>query len=323
MKRYGALETGGTKMVLAVLDEQGNFLERAKLPTKTPQETMAEMIAFFREHPVSALGIGSFGPLDLNPSSPTFGSITATPKLSWRNFPIVPEFTKALQIPVAMDTDVNAAALAESVLGAAKGLESCLYVTVGTGIGGSLIVNGKPVHGLLHPEIGHIRVSPLPGDPLPKGICPYHGCCLEGMAMGPFRPGTARVPSRLGAGKRLPFPALRHRDPLLLAGKDHPRRRRHAAEIPFPQNPPENPEGAGRLYRPSRGGRRAGELHCRTRPRNKQRHPRRLAFGQAGPLKSNRLFGSSEQPSLFQSSSPPPQCFFPKSPGSSLVFRAR
>ena len=185
MKRYGALETGGTKMVLAVLDEQGNFLERAKLPTKTPQETMAEMIAFFREHPVSALGIGSFGPLDLNPSSPTFGSITATPKLSWRNFPIVPEFTKALQIPVAMDTDVNAAALAESVLGAAKGLESCLYVTVGTGIGGSLIVNGKPVHGLLHPEIGHIRVSPLPGDPLPKGICPYHGCCLEGMAAGP------------------------------------------------------------------------------------------------------------------------------------------
>ena len=185
MKRYGALETGGTKMVLAVLDEQGNFLERAKLPTKTPQETMAEMIAFFREHPVSALGIGSFGPLDLNPSSPTFGSITATPKLSWRNFPIVPEFTKTLQIPVAMDTDVNAAALAESVLGAAKGLESCLYVTVGTGIGGGLIVNGKPVHGLLHPEIGHIRVSPLPGDPLPKGICPYHGCCLEGMAAGP------------------------------------------------------------------------------------------------------------------------------------------
>lgn len=185
MKRYGALETGGTKMVLAVLDEQGNFLERAKIPTKKPQETMAEMIAFFREHPVFALGIGSFGPLDLNPASPTFGSITATPKLSWRNFPIVPEFTKALQIPVAMDTDVNAAALAESVLGAAKGLESCLYVTVGTGIGGGLIVNGKPVHGLLHPEIGHIRVSPLPGDPLPKGICPYHGCCLEGMAAGP------------------------------------------------------------------------------------------------------------------------------------------
>ena len=185
MKRYGALETGGTKMVLAVLDEQGNFLERAKLPTKTPQETMAEMIAFFREHPVSALGIGSFGPLDLNPSSPTFGSITATPKLAWCDYPIVPEFTKALQIPVAMDTDVNAAALAESVLGAAKGLESCLYVTVGTGIGGGLIVNGKPVHGLLHPEIGHIRVSPLPGDPLPQGICHYHGCCLEGMAAGP------------------------------------------------------------------------------------------------------------------------------------------
>ena len=185
MKRYGALETGGTKMVLAVLDEQGNFLERAKLPTKTPQETMAEMIAFFREHPVSALGIGSFGPLDLNPSSPTFGSITATPKLAWCDYPIVPEFTKTLQIPVAMDTDVNAAALAESVLGAAKGHESCLYVTVGTGIGGGLIVNGKPVHGLLHPEIGHIRVSPLPGDPLPQGICPYHGCCLEGMAAGP------------------------------------------------------------------------------------------------------------------------------------------
>ena len=185
MKRYGALETGGTKMVLAVLDEQGHFLERAKMPTTTPEETMAEMIAFFRQHPVSALGIGSFGPLDLNPSSPTFGSITASPKLAWRNFPIVPEFTNALQIPVAMDTDVNAAALAEATLGAAKGLASCLYVTVGTGIGGGLILGGKPVHGLLHPEIGHIPVNPLPGDPLPEGICPYHGCCLEGMASGP------------------------------------------------------------------------------------------------------------------------------------------
>ena len=136
MSCYGALEAGGTKMVLSVLDEAGQILERVSVPTGTPEDTMPGMIAFFREHPVKALGIGCFGPLDLNPQSPTYGSITATPKLAWRNFPIVPAFREALNIPIGLDTDVNGAALAEARLGAAKDLDSCLYVTIGTGVGG-------------------------------------------------------------------------------------------------------------------------------------------------------------------------------------------
>ena len=116
------------------------MLHRETIPTETPDITMPKMIDFFREHPVDALGIGCFGPLDLNEKSPTYGSITATPKLAWRDYPITQAFRDALDIPVAIDTDVNAAALAESQLGAGRGLSSCLYVTVGTGIGGGLIV---------------------------------------------------------------------------------------------------------------------------------------------------------------------------------------
>ena len=185
MRFYGALEGGGTKMVLAIVNEEGRIQEKISMPTRTPAETMPDMIDFFRRFSIEGLGIGCFGPLDLNPYSPAYGSITATPKLAWRNYPLVTEFQKALDIPVRLDTDVNGAALAEVLLGAAKGLESCLYVTVGTGIGGGLIVHEKPVHGLTHPEIGHMLVSPLPEDPLPGGICPYHGHCLEGMASGP------------------------------------------------------------------------------------------------------------------------------------------
>ncbi|MBR6029613.1 MAG: ROK family protein [Clostridia bacterium] len=185
MKTYGALEAGGTKMVLAALDETGRFLARKSLPTRTPEETMPEMIAFFREQDVSALGIGSFGPLQLNPAAPDYGAITATPKLAWRNYPLLRRFEEALGVPVGIDTDVNAAAMAEAALGAARGLDNCLYVTVGTGVGGGLVIAGKPVHGLIHPEIGHIPVRPEPGDPMPEGVCPSHGSCLEGMASGP------------------------------------------------------------------------------------------------------------------------------------------
>ena len=185
MSLYGALEAGGTKMVLALMDEEGRKLEQVSIPTRTPEETMPEMIGFFRKRPIRALGIGCFGPLDLNPASASYGSITATPKLAWRNYPILPVFREALGVPVGLDTDVNGAALAEARLGAAKGLENCLYLTVGTGIGGGVIIHGKPVHGLMHPEIGHIPVRPLPGDPMPEGCCPYHGACAEGMAAGP------------------------------------------------------------------------------------------------------------------------------------------
>ncbi len=185
MKLYGALEAGGTKMVLAVIDEEGEIRDRVSMPTRTPAETMPEMIDYFRGYPIVSLGIGSFGPLDLDPRSQTFGFITATPKLPWRNYPLLRAFTEQLGVPAALDTDVNGAALAEAALGAAKGLDSCLYVTVGTGVGGGLIINGKPVHGLVHPEIGHIPVRPMAQDPMPGGICPYHGACLEGMAAGP------------------------------------------------------------------------------------------------------------------------------------------
>ena len=185
MKTYGALEAGGTKMVLSIMDEAGNVLDQTRIPTKTPEETMPEMIAFFASHSISALGIGGFGPLNLDRRSPRYGSIMETPKTAWRHFPLLQAFRDELQVPVGLDTDVNAAALAEACLGAAKGKENCLYVTVGTGIGGGVIIHGKPVHGLMHPEIGHISVVPEPDDPMPRGICPYHPHCLEGLASGP------------------------------------------------------------------------------------------------------------------------------------------
>ncbi len=185
MKLYGALEAGGTKMVLASVNEKGEILDRISIPTRTPEQTMPEMIGYFREKQVSAMGIGCFGPLDLNTRSETYGNITATPKLAWRNYPILSAFSEALCVPVGIDTDVNSAALAESVLGAARGLESCLYITVGTGIGGGAVIHGKPVHGLTHPEIGHIPIRPMEGDPMMRGVCPYHSCCPEGMASGP------------------------------------------------------------------------------------------------------------------------------------------
>ena len=181
----GALEAGGTKMVLAAYDEAGRELDRLSLPTETPDVTMPRMIDYFRAQGVSALGIGSFGPLDLEERSPGYGDITATPKLAWRNYPLLRAFRDALGVPCAIDTDVNAAALAEVRQGAARGLDSCVYVTVGTGIGGGVYAGGALVHGLMHPEIGHMLLRPHPDDPNPRGVCPYHDGCLEGLASGP------------------------------------------------------------------------------------------------------------------------------------------
>ena len=182
---FGALEAGGTKMVLSILNEAGEMLDRTSIPTETPAKTMPAMIDYFAEKQISALGIGCFGPLDLNPASPTFGYITATPKLAWRHYPVMAAFAEALKVPVKLDTDVNGAAIAEHAMGAAKGLDSCLYVTIGTGVGGGLIIGGKPVHGLTHPELGHQLLSADPRDPVPDGFCPYHKRCLEGLAAGP------------------------------------------------------------------------------------------------------------------------------------------
>ena len=183
--RIGALEAGGTKMVLGVFDEEGHLLEDTRLPTRSPAQTMPEIISWFRDQKIEKLGIGTFGPVDLKPTSPDYGTITATPKLDWRNYPLLSALTEALEVPCAIDTDVNAAALAEVRLGAARGCENAVYVTVGTGIGAGVCVGSKPVHGLMHPEVGHMLLKPNPLDPLPQGICPYHESCLEGLASGP------------------------------------------------------------------------------------------------------------------------------------------
>lgn len=185
MLKFGALEAGGTKMVCAIGDENGHILERVSIPTRTPAETMPEMIAFFKDTGIAALGIGCFGPVDLDKSSETYGCITSTPKLAWRDYPIVSMFRQALGIPVGFDTDVNAAALGEAVWGCTRDVANSIYITVGTGIGVGVIADGKPYHGMIHPEGGHIFVAPRADDPMPHGVCPYHGNCLEGLASGP------------------------------------------------------------------------------------------------------------------------------------------
>jgi fructokinase len=181
---YGAIEAGGTKFVCAVGNENGEIVERVTIPTLTPDETMPQVIDFFRQYELKAIGIGSFGPVDLNIQSPTYGSITTTPKLAWRNYPLLTVIKDAFSVPVGFQTDVNSAALGELHFGAAKGLDSCLYLTVGTGIGGGAIANGKVVQGLSHPEMGHIYIRRHPNDPY-EGKCPYHRDCLEGLAAGP------------------------------------------------------------------------------------------------------------------------------------------
>ncbi len=186
----GGIEAGGTKFVCAVGTGPGDVRAEARFPTTTPDETIGRALAFFREQearfgPPAAIGIGSFGPLDPNPDSPTFGFITSTPKPHWANADVVGPIRRALGVPVGFDTDVNIAGLGEWRWGAGQGYGSILYLTIGTGVGGGVLVDGRPLHGLLHPEMGHI---PLPhdwaADPY-KGHCPFHGDCLEGMAAGP------------------------------------------------------------------------------------------------------------------------------------------
>ena len=183
--RFGTLEAGGTKMVLSVGNERNELLEQISIPTEAPEKTIPAMIDWFRDKEIVSLGIGTFGPVDLNPGSSTYGWITKTPKPNWSMTPLLPPMRDELGVPAVIDTDVNAAALAEWQLGAAKGLNSCLYVTVGTGVGAGLVIEGKLVHGLVHPEMGHMLLRPEAGDPAPDGFCPYHKGCLEGLAAGP------------------------------------------------------------------------------------------------------------------------------------------
>lgn len=182
--RIGGIEAGGTKMVCAIGDEKGELFERVTIPTRQPEETFEEMIRYFSDKQIEALGIGCFGPVDLNCSSATYGFITSTPKPGWKNTNVVGKFQKALSVPVGFDTDVNGAILGEVMLGAAKGCENAIYITVGTGIGVGVYVNGGLLHGLVHPEGGHILLAKHPKDTY-SGKCPYHGCCFEGLASGP------------------------------------------------------------------------------------------------------------------------------------------
>ncbi len=183
--RLGALEAGGTKMVCAIGDEHGNVIERYSLPTRGGDETVREIIEYFHAHPVEALGVSSFGPLNLDPASPEYGNITTTPKAGWVNYPLRRNLAEALGVPVGIDTDVNGAALAEARIGAGRGVDSLVYYTIGTGIGGGAVVNGQLLHGMVHPEMGHMLLRPVENDPAPHGFCPYHDGCLEGMAKGP------------------------------------------------------------------------------------------------------------------------------------------
>lgn len=181
---FGGIEAGGTKFICAVGDETGKIIEKIQIPTTVPLETMDQVIHFFKKHPLKAIGIGSFGPIDVDQDSKTYGHITTTPKTAWKDFPLMQTVKEAFPVPIGFNTDVNVAALGESKYGAATGLDSCLYITVGTGIGAGAVVNGQLLQGLSHPEMGHILVRRHPEDEF-NGNCPYHRDCLEGLAAGP------------------------------------------------------------------------------------------------------------------------------------------
>jgi fructokinase len=186
---YGGIEAGGTKFVCAVGTGPDDIREEVRFPTTTPAESIGRAIDFLRgwhaREPLAGIGIASFGPIDLHRESSTFGYITSTPKPGWAHADFAALVEREVRVPVAFDTDVNGAALGEQRWGAAQGLSDFLYITVGTGIGGGGMAGGRLLHGLVHPEVGHMRVPhDRTLDPFP-GSCPYHGDCLEGLACGP------------------------------------------------------------------------------------------------------------------------------------------
>ena len=183
---YGGIEGGGTKFICAAGTSPEDIRAETRIQTTTPEETMLQVADFFKQQgELASIGFSCFGPLDPNPNSPTYGYILPTPKPGWSNANVVGMLRSAFDIPIAFDTDVNSAALGEQTWGAAQGLNTFIYLTVGTGIGGGAYVEGKLLHGLLHPEMGHI---PMPHDRVKDpfdGICPFHGHCFEGLASGP------------------------------------------------------------------------------------------------------------------------------------------
>ncbi|WP_427813538.1 ROK family protein [Enterococcus sp. 22-H-5-01] len=181
---YGGIEAGGTKFICAVADDQQTILEKVSIPTTTPQATFEEVFAFFDRYPIDALGIGSFGPIGIQPNYKNYGHILSTPKEGWANTDFLGKMKQRYHVPTAWTTDVNAAAYGEIKKGAAKQKSSCIYLTVGTGIGGGVVVNDEVFEGISHPEMGHLFVKRDPKDTY-QGTCPYHKDCLEGLAAGP------------------------------------------------------------------------------------------------------------------------------------------
>lgn len=182
--RIGAIEAGGTKIVCGVGNELGVIEDRVSIPTEQPEQTLEHIIAYFQDKQVEAIGVGTFGPINIDPASPQYGYVTTTPKPGWSGFNFLGALKQHFDVPYGWDTDVNAAALGEAVWGAAKGLDSCVYYTFGTGVGLGIYTEGKLVHGLVHPEGGHVMTRRHPEDQY-EGFCPYHGDCLEGVAAGP------------------------------------------------------------------------------------------------------------------------------------------
>jgi len=198
---YAGAELGGTKCVLILARGPEEIVAREQIATEQPELTLAAIEQVLggwqAEHHFAALGIGSFGPLDLDPTSPEFGRMTSTPKPGWAGAPVLARLSQAAGVATSIDTDVNGAALAEMRWGSGRGMEDFAYITVGTGVGVGLIVNGQPTRGFAHCELGHIRVQRLPGDDW-VGSCPFHGDCVEGLVSGPaLRARTGRDPAEL------------------------------------------------------------------------------------------------------------------------------
>jgi len=185
-KRIAGIELGGTKIVCGIATGAGDVLQRTSIPTRGPEETLIDIKNWLEPRLDDTIGVGiaTFGPVYVDPASPRYGHIGATPKTAWRDFDLLRAIREWTELPLVLDTDVNAAALAEIRWGAANGHRNVVYVTVGTGIGGGIVSNGRAVHGLMHPEIGHMKPRRLPDDDL-DGMCPFHGDCFEGLAAGP------------------------------------------------------------------------------------------------------------------------------------------
>lgn len=181
---FGAIEAGGTKFVCAVFDDEMKILDIVTIPTEDPEITMSSTVEFFEKYEIRSIGVGTFGPVEINPVSPRYGEILNTPKIKWRNVNIYKALKAHFDVPIKIDTDVNAAALGEYKDGHGLGKRSVFYMTIGTGVGAGFAIEGKTLYGLTHPEMGHVFIRPIAEDDF-AGHCPSHGDCLEGMVAGP------------------------------------------------------------------------------------------------------------------------------------------